>query len=87
MSTLDRSYSPPVHGSGLPLVAIVSAIGGAMLLWYGWKRRSSRIGRLTSTLGMSLLARAVANPRIAGLLGPMQSFLTLPLTAAQKFLV
>ena len=73
--------------AGVSLFAVVGALTGGLLLLYGWKRRTTWFGRMTSTAGMTLLAKALANPRIVEMLGPMQSLLSIPLAAAQKLLV
>ena len=81
------SINPSNSGkSKLSLFAVASAIAGGLLLWYGWKRRTTKVGRLVSTAGISLLARALKNPALGGLLGPFQGMLEEPIAAAQKLL-
>ena len=68
------------------IVAIGSGILGGLLLWYGWERRTRVLGRFSSTIGLSLLAKALSDPALGGMLGPLQGYLAAPLEAAQKLL-
>ena len=68
------------------VIAISSGIIGGLLLWYGWERRTGILGRFSSTIGLSLLARALSDPVLGGLLGPLQGYFAAPIEAAQKLL-
>ena len=67
-------------------IAIGSGIIGGLLLWYGWERRTGMLGRFSSTIGLSLLAKALSDPALGGLLGPLQGYFAAPIEAAQKLL-
>jgi len=83
--TTDSSSSR--RSSSLSIFGVATAVVGGLLLWYGWNRRSTMLGRFTSTAGISLLARALSNPNVGGMLGPFQDLLKGPIAAAQKLLV
>ena len=68
------------------IFAIGSGIVGGLLLWYGWERRTGMLGRFSSTIGLSLLAKALSDPALGGLLGPLQEYFAAPIEAAQKLL-
>lgn len=72
--------------SKISLVGVATGIVGGLLLWYGWERRSNALGRTASSIGLSLLAKVLADPEIGGLLGPLQGLLSAPLAEAQKLL-
>ena len=72
--------------SRISLAGVATGVIGGLLLWYGWERRSNVIGRTASAIGLSMLAKVLADPEIGGLLGPLQGLLSGPLEQAQKLL-
>ena len=86
MSNAFSQQAPSGGRSKLSFFGVASAVVGGLLLWYGWERRTSTVGRFSSTIGLSLLAKALSNPAVGGFLGPMQGYLQGPIESAQKLL-
>ena len=73
--------------SAFKIVFGVAALGvGGLLFYYGRSRKGTLTGRMTTTVGISLLVRALRNPVVAESLGPFRGLLEGPLAAAQKLL-
>ena len=60
--------------------------GWGVLLYYGWKKRGSKVGQAASSIGASILFKALEHPYAAEILGPFQNVIKDQLTGAQKLL-
>ena len=65
---------------------IAFALVGVALLYYGWKKRDSKLGQVATSTGAGILFKALEHPYAAEILGPLRGLLKDQLAVAQKVL-
>jgi hypothetical protein len=82
---MEHSGSKLPGSWGIPALAVFVVIGGA-LLYYGYQKRDSKLGRAACGLGAGMLSKAIEHPKVAEILGPLQNLFQEQLAVAQKLL-